>query len=165
MKKRREGLTYSHQVGCAVCCTSAGIISPAALFPATLCIIGPAVLLCAVVLLSLSLFFMYFHLLDLCEKQKFVIQIAFYILCRTCILTQNIGFSPFFRPLRTFPGITPGNFDTYSLVCPSVADFSALIRASRLRIISRSFSVMTDAVTSDLSVGLSPAESLTSWKQ
>ena len=113
----------------------------------------------------LSLFFMYFHLLDLCEKQKFVTQIAFYILCRTCIPTQNIGFSLFFRPLRTFLGITPGNFDTYSLICPSGADFSALIRASRLRIISRSFSVMTDAVTSDLSVGLSPAESLTSWKQ
>lgn len=62
-------------------------------------------------------------------------------------------------------GITPGIFDTYSGFCPSVADFSALIRASRLRIISRSLPVITEAVTSLLSVGLSPAESRTSWKQ
>lgn len=143
-------ISWHHQPCCPVSCYP---VHHRACCPALRC--GPAA-----ALLSLS-----FQLLDLCEKQKFVIQIAFYILCRTCILTQNIGFSPFFRPLRTFLGITPGNFDTYSLICPSAADFSALIRASRLRIISRSLSVMTDAVTSDLSVGLSPAESRTSWKQ
>ena len=164
MKKRREGLTYSHQVGCAVCCTSAGIISPAALFPATLCIIGPAVLLCAVVLPSLSVLHVFPSSGSMRKTKVCHIDSVLYLVENMYSHTKYRFFS-LFPSSADISGYYPGNFDTYSLICPSGADFSALIRASRLRIISRSFSVMTDAVTSDLSVGLSPAESLTSWKQ